>query len=285
MWSARLLLSASATAGKWVERNDESENQNLMIVCRGRAELEKMREANLIVARVLSHLGTLIHSGMTTAELDRVAEGMIVEAGAEPAFKGYRGYPATLCASVNDQIVHGIPSDRPLREGDILGLDVGVRYHGYYGDSAWTFPVGKISPRAQRLLDVTKASLFRGIAKVMPGNRVSDISATIQEFVEAQGFSVVKDFVGHGIGRSLHEEPQVPNYGKPGRGPRLLEGMVLAIEPMVNSKGPEAKVLDDRWTAVTLDGGCSAHFEHSVAVTRNGPWILSAPDGVRENGE
>ena len=234
-----------------------------------------MREANLIVAKVLAHLETLIQPGVTTAELDAAAEKMILSMGGKPAFKGYLGYPATLCVSVNEEIVHGIPGDRRLVEGDIVGVDCGTNVKGFYGDSAWTFAVGEISEEARKLLDVTQESLSLGIKKVKVGNRISDISSSIQEFVEGHGFSVVRDFVGHGIGQSLHEEPQVPNYGQPGRGPRLLEGMVLAIEPMVNSKGPGVKVLQDKWTAVTSDGGYSAHFEHSVAVTANGPWILS----------
>ena len=234
-----------------------------------------MREANLIVARVLAHLETLIQVGVTTAELDAAAEEMILSMGGEPAFKGYQGYPSTLCVSVNEEIVHGIPGDRRLVEGDIVGVDCGTNFKGFFGDSARTFAVGEISEEARNLLDVTQESLYLGIKKVKVGNRVSDISSSIQEFVEGHGFSVVREFVGHGIGQSLHEEPQVPNYGQPGRGPRLLEGMVLAIEPMVNSKGPGVKVLQDKWTAVTSDGGYSAHFEHSVAVTANGPWILS----------
>jgi methionyl aminopeptidase len=247
-----------------------------MIVRKGRTELARMRRANLIVAEVLGRLGELIEPGVSTLELDQVAEGMILAAGGEPAFKGYRGYPATVCASVNDEIVHGIPSrEKVLRLGDILAVDVGVRYEGFYGDAARTYPVGAVSIELQRLLEVTWKALYVGIDQVRVGNRVSDISAAIQRFVESHGFSVVRDFVGHGIGRALHEEPQVPNFGLPGRGPRLREGMVLAIEPMVNSKGPEARILEDRWTAVTVDGGFSAHFEHSVAVTGNGPWILS----------
>ncbi len=232
--------------------------------------------ANQIVARILQRLGSMVRPGVTTAELDEMAEKMIVEAGGKPAFKGYRGFPRSICASINEEIIHGIPSEnRRLAEGDILSLDVGVLYNGYYGDSAWTFPVGEINQELQRLLDVTREALFKGIDQVRVGNRVSDISASIQQYVELHGFSVVREFVGHGIGRNLHEEPQVPNYGTPGRGPRLLEGMVLAIEPMVNSKGPGSRILSDRWTAVTTDGGFSAHFEHSVAVTDNGPWILS----------
>lgn len=249
-----------------------------MIVCKSKSELAAMREANLVVARVIHHLGSLIRPGVTTAELDVIAEEMILQAGGRPAFKGYRGYPATLCASVNDGIVHGIPNRRPLQEGDIIGLDLGVYYKGFYGDSAWTFPVGAISDETKRLLEVTRQALFVGIEQVRVGNRISDISSGIQDFVEKHGFSVVRAFVGHGIGKALHEEPQVPNFGQPGHGPRLAEGMVLAIEPMVNSKGPDVKVLDDRWTAVTADGSYSAHFEHSVAVTGNGPWILSSLD-------
>lgn len=247
-----------------------------MIIRKGKSELERMRNANLVVARVLERVRSLVRPGVSTQELDEVAETMIREAGAEPAFKGYRGYPATVCASVNNEIVHGIPSrEKVLREGDILAVDVGARWEGFYGDAAWTFPVGQISDSLQQLLDVTRDALYVGIGKARPGNRVSDISSAIQRHVEAHGFSVVRDFVGHGIGRALHEDPQVPNFGVPGRGPRLVEGMVLAIEPMVNSKGPGARILEDRWTAVTMDGGYSAHFEHSVAVTDNGPWILS----------
>ncbi len=237
-----------------------------------------MREANLIVARVLNELGRLVRPGVTTGELDRRAEEMITKAGARSGFKGYHGYPANICTSVNEQVVHGIPNGRRLKEGDIISLDVGVLYRGFYGDSAWTFPVGELDAEAQRLLAVTRESLYKGIEKAVVDCRVSDISAAVQEHVESHGFSVVREFVGHGVGTSLHEEPQVPNYGKPGRGPKLQAGMVLAIEPMVNSKGPGVRVLGDRWTAVTADGGLSAHFEHSVAVTENGPWILSELD-------
>lgn len=253
-----------------------------MIVCKSRKELEIMRTANQIVASVLHHLGNRVQPGQSTAELDRMAEEMIREAGGEPAFKGYdagRGvppFPGSVCASINDEIVHGIPSlNRILKEGDILKIDVGVFYDGFFGDAAWTFPVGEISSELQKLLNVTRESLYRGIEQVKLGNRVSDISAAIQQHVETHGFSVVREFVGHGIGRALHEDPQVPNYGKPGRGPRLSEGMVLAIEPMVNTGSPEVRVRKDYWTAVTADGGFSAHFEHSVAVTSEGPWILS----------
>lgn len=247
-----------------------------MIFRKGKADLDRMCRANEIVADVLDHLGTLVAPGVSTLDLDEVAEKMILEAGGTPAFKGYRGYPATLCTSINNEIVHGIPRrDKRVKEGDILSIDVGVRFEGFYGDSARTFPVGRIEEELQRLLDVTREALYVGIEKARLGNRVSDISAAIQAYVEANGFSVVREFVGHGIGRALHEEPQIPNFGVPGRGPRLAEGMVLAIEPMVNSKGSGARVLEDSWTAVTEDGGFSAHFEHSVAVTSNGPWILS----------
>lgn len=249
-----------------------------MIICKGKSELAKMREANLIVARVLEALGNLIRPGVTPLELDAAAEEMILKSDATPAFKGYRGYPATLCTSVNEQIIHGIPCNRLLEEGDIIGVDVGVCYKGFFGDSAATFPVGAISDELQRLLRVTQEALYKGIGQVEAGRHLSDISAVIQQHVEGNGFSVVREFVGHGIGRALHEDPQVPNYGKPGRGPRLAQGMVLAIEPMVNARGPEVRILEDRWTAVTADGGFSAHFEHSVAVTDNGPWILSKLD-------
>ncbi|UCF38082.1 MAG: type I methionyl aminopeptidase [Acidobacteriota bacterium] len=249
-----------------------------MIFRKGKTELEKMRRANLIVAEVLDHLSRLVKPGVSTKELDEVAEELIRKSGGLPSFKGYQGFPASVCASVNEEVVHGIPRrDKILCEGDILAVDVGVQFEGYHGDSARTFPVGQISDELSKLLEVTKESLYEGIREVKVGTRVSDVSAAIQAHVEAYGFSIVREFVGHGIGKSLHEEPQVPNYGTPGRGPRLREGMVLAIEPMVNLGGPGVKVLADNWTAVTIDGQCSAHFEHSVAVTDNGPWILSEP--------
>jgi methionyl aminopeptidase len=212
---------------------------------------------------------------MTTAELDATAEALVRAAGAEPAFKGYKGYPATLCASVNEQVVHGIPSDAPLDAGDIVSLDMGVKLNGFYGDSAITVAVGTVTADVLKLLQVTQESLERGIARVQLGGRVSDIGHAIQQHVEANGFSVVREFVGHGIGASLHEEPQIANYGEPGRGPRLAEGMVLAIEPMVNMGRPAVRVLSDGWTAVTRDGSLSAHFEHTVAVTRDGPLVLT----------
>jgi methionyl aminopeptidase len=251
-----------------------------MIVCKSPAELRRMRAANQIVARILAELAAMTAPGVTTADLDQFAEARVRAAGAAPAFKGYRGYPATLCASVNDEVVHGIPSKRKLNEGDILSLDMGVLLDGFYGDSAVTVGVGRISTEAADLLRVTEEALQKAIDRVQVGARLSDIGNAIQRWVEAHGFSVVREFVGHGIGASLHEEPQIPNYGEPGRGPRLVEGMVLAIEPMVNAGRPAVKILSDGWTAVTRDGSLSAHFEHTVAVTSDGPLVLTAPNGA-----
>ena len=246
-----------------------------MIVCKSPAEIERMRAANALVADVLAELADMVKPGVTTAELDAEAERLVRAAGAEPAFKGYRGYPSTLCASVNEQVVHGIPSGRALGEGDIISLDMGVKLNGYYGDSAVTVPVGRVSDEAAKLLRITRESLEKGIAQVRLGGRISDIGHAIQQHVEAHGFSVVREFVGHGIGAALHEDPQIANYGEPGRGPRLAEGMTLAIEPMVNVGRPAVKVLADGWTAVTRDGSLSAHFEHTVAVTKAGPLVLT----------
>ena len=246
-----------------------------MIVCKSAAEIERMRTANELVANVLAELSGMVAPGVTTADLDAAAERLVRAAGAEPAFKGYRGYPCTLCASVNEQVVHGIPSARPLVEGDIISLDMGVKLNGFYGDSAVTVPVGRVSDEAEKLLRVTRESLAKGIEQVQLGGRISDIGHAIQEHVEAHGFTVVREFVGHGIGAALHEDPQIANYGEPGRGPRLAEGMVLAIEPMVNVGRPAVKVLSDGWTAVTKDGSLSAHFEHTVAVTKSGPLVLT----------
>ena len=246
-----------------------------MIVCKSPAELEKMRAANQLVARILGELAQMVAPGVSTQDLDAAAESKVRAAGAEPAFKGYRGYPATLCASVNEQVVHGIPNRTPLSEGDIVSLDMGVRLDGYYGDSAVTVPVGAVREDVQALLRVTQEALEKGIARVRVGGRISDIGHAIQTHVEAHGFSVVREFVGHGIGASLHEEPQIANYGEPGRGPRLAEGMTLAIEPMVNMGKPAVRVLSDGWTAVTRDGSLSAHFEHTVAVTKDGPLVLT----------
>lgn len=246
-----------------------------MIVCKSPAEIEKMRAASALVAEVLAELATMVAPGVSSLDLDAAAERMVRDAGAEPAFKGYRGYPNTLCASVNEQVIHGIPSNRPLVEGDIISLDMGVKMNGFYGDSAITVPVGRVSEQARELLRVTEESLEKGIEQVRLGGRISDIGHAIQQHVEAHGFSVVREFVGHGIGASLHEEPQIANYGEPGRGPRLAEGMTLAIEPMVNVGKPGVKMLKDGWTAVTRDGSLSAHFEHTVAVTKNGPLVLT----------
>ena len=246
-----------------------------MIVCKSPAEIEKMRVASLLVSDVLAELATMARPGISTLDLDAAAERMVREAGAEPAFKGYRGYPCTLCASVNEQVIHGIPSKRALNDGDIISLDMGVKMNGFFGDSAITVPVGRVSDEAQRLLQVTQASLEKGIDQVRLGGRISDIGHAIQTHVEAHGFSVVREFVGHGIGASLHEEPQIANYGDPGRGPRFVEGMTLAIEPMVNVGKPGVKMLSDGWTAITRDGSLSAHFEHTVAVTKNGPLVLT----------
>ncbi len=247
-----------------------------MIVCKSASEIERMRVANMLVADVLHELETLVAPGVTTADLDGAAEKLVRAAGAEPAFKGYRGYPATLCASINEEVVHGIPSKkRALGEGDIVSLDMGVKLNGFYGDSAVTVPVGRVSDGVLKLLKVTQEALELAIAQVRIGGRVSDIGHAVQRHVEANGFSVVREFVGHGIGSSLHEDPQIANYGEPGRGPRLAEGMVLAIEPMVNMGRSAVKVLADGWTAVTRDGSLSAHFEHTVAVTRDGPLVLT----------
>ncbi len=253
-----------------------------MIVCKSAAEIERMRTANELVANVLAELAGMVAPGVTTADLDVAAERLVRAAGAEPAFKGYRGYPCTLCASVNEQVVHGIPSARALAEGDIISLDMGVKLNGFYGDSAVTVPVGRVSEEAEKLLRVTRESLAKGIEQVQLGGRISDIGHAIQEHVEAHGFTVVREFVGHGIGAALHEDPQIANYGEPGRGPRLAEGMVLAIEPMVNVGRPAVKVLSDGWTAVTKDGSLSAHFEHTVAVTKTGPLVLTRPTAPAE---
>jgi methionyl aminopeptidase len=247
----------------------------VMIIHKTREELIKMDEANRIVKGTLARLAEAVRPGVTTLDLELLAEQCIREAGAEPAFKGYRGFPCCLCVSVNDEVVHGIPSKkRVLREGDLVSLDFGVVWKGYYGDSAVTVPVGNIRPEHEKLMKITREATEKGIEKMKAGARLSDISHAVQTFVEAHGYGVVRDFVGHGIGTSLHEDPQLPNYGVPGRGPRLEPGMVLAIEPMVTEKSPEVYVESDGWTARTRDGGWAAHFEHSVAITENGPWIL-----------
>ncbi len=242
-----------------------------MIILKTPDEIEIMAKASRLVAKTLQVLKREVRPGVTTEELDRVAENFIRAHGGLPAFKGYRNYPKTLCASVNEQVVHGIPSKRTLKEGDIIGLDLGAIVDGFYGDSAVTVTVGAVHTRVVELLRITEEALHAGIAQAVVGNRLSDISHAIQQRVEAGGFSVVTDFVGHGIGRQLHEEPQVPNYGTPGQGPRLQVGMVLAIEPMVNMGSSGVRILDDRWTAVTRDGSLSAHFEHTIAIQAVGP--------------
>jgi methionyl aminopeptidase len=249
----------------------------MAIVCKSAAEIEKMRRSGHVVREVLDHLRTLVAPGVATMELERAAEQKMKDLGAKPAFKGYFDYPCVLCTSVNEEIVHGIPSEkRLLRAGDIVSIDCGVVLDGYYGDAAITVPVDdSVTPELRKLLQVTEASLYRAIEAARIGNAVGDVGAAVQEFVEAAGFSVVREFVGHGIGTRLHEEPQVPNFGTRGHGARLREGMVLAIEPMVNSGAPGTLVLDDKWTAVTADGSYSAHFEHCVAVMRDGPMILT----------
>ncbi len=256
-----------------------------MIVRKTPAELEKMRQAGLLVFRVLQELKTIVREGVTTRDLEVAAEKMIRDAGARPAFKGYyvpaagSKYPFVLCTSVNEEIVHGMPSaKRVLKNGDIVSIDTGVEMNGYYGDSAITLPVGEIAHGTERLLAVTAESLELAIEQVRPGNRLFDVCSTVQKHVESNGFSVVREYVGHGIGTQLHEEPQVPNYvDRKNENPRLKEGMVLAIEPMVNAGKADARVLSDRWTAVTKDGSYSAHFEHCVAVTSDGPWVLTRP--------
>jgi methionyl aminopeptidase len=246
------------------------------IVCKSPTELEKMRRSGHAVREVLDTVKVLVRPGVTTMDLERAADKKIRDLGGVPAFKGYQNYPCVLCTSVNQEIVHGIPSERrTLKEGDIVSIDCGVVLDGYYGDAAITVPVGEVKPELAKLLEVTEQSLYKGIEKMRIGNTVQDVGSAVQDWVEKHGFSVVREFVGHGIGTKLHEDPQVPNYGIPGHGPKLREGMVLAIEPMVNAGKPGTRVLDDKWTAVTEDGSYSAHFEHCVAVTKNGPMILT----------
>jgi methionyl aminopeptidase len=246
-----------------------------MVIFKSKDEIARIHKASQIVAKTLDRLGHSVESGVTTLELDAIAENEIRKAGAIPAFKGYRGFPATLCVSINEEIVHGIPSKRKLKEGDLVSLDLGAIWQDYYGDAARSFAVGQIKPEVGTLMKVTEESLMIGIEQARAGNRIGDIGCAVQSHVEKYGFSVVRDFVGHGIGRNLHEDPQIPNYGKKGHGHRIKPGMVLAIEPMIVMGGHEVEVLDDNWTAVTRDRSMAAHYEHSVAVTENGPWILS----------
>ncbi|HUU50394.1 MAG TPA: type I methionyl aminopeptidase [Nitrospinota bacterium] len=246
-----------------------------MIIYKSSGEIEKMRRSSKIVAETLQYLIREIKAGVKTIELDKMAEDYVQGKGAEPAFKGYRGFPNTICTSINEEVVHGIPSKRELKEGDIISIDLGVFYDGYYGDAAVTIGVEKISQQAKKLLEITEKALYLGIEKAKEGNYLSDISHTIQTVAENNSFSVVKAFVGHGIGAKLHEAPQIPNFGPPGHGPKLKEGMVLAIEPMVNMGGSSVDVLEDNWTVVTSDRKLSAHFEHTIAITKNGSEILT----------
>ncbi|WP_312117412.1 type I methionyl aminopeptidase [Brevibacillus reuszeri] len=246
-----------------------------MIILKSKAELEVMREAGRIVALTHQELAKAIKPGVTTKQLDEIAETFIRSMGAIPSFKGYGGFPGSICASVNEELVHGIPGQRALQEGDIISLDIGAQFQGYHGDSAWTYPVGKISAENEKLLRVTEESLFKGLEKALPGARLSDISHAIQIHAEAAGFTLVREYVGHGIGQNLHEDPQVPNYGPPDRGPRLKPGMVLAIEPMVNAGERYVRTLEDNWTVVTLDRKTCAHFEHTIAITEDGYEIFT----------
>ncbi|WP_315118750.1 type I methionyl aminopeptidase [uncultured Clostridium sp.] len=247
-----------------------------MIILKNNIEIEYMRQAGKVVAETLAKLEEVVKPGISTAELDRIAEELIVKRGAKPSFKGYYGFPASICASVNNEVVHGIPSrDRVLQEGDIISVDCGAILNGYHGDAARTLPVGKVSEEAEKLINVTKDSFFKGVEKAMVGNRLTDISFAIQQYVESFGYSVVRDYVGHGIGRDMHEEPEIPNFGRAGRGPKLMNGIVLAIEPMVNIGDYHVDVKPDNWTVVTKDDSLSAHYENTVAVLNNGPEILT----------
>ena len=250
-----------------------------MIVLKTRRELELMREAGRISATALKLAGQAVEPGVTTAEIDRVAADYIKSQGATAAFLNYNGFPATACISVNNEVIHGIPDKQHvLREGDIVSIDLGAVYGGYYGDNAYTFFCGRVSPEAERLCTVTKEALYIGLKKAVAGNRLGDIGYAVQTYVESRGYSVVRDFTGHGIGTSIHEDPSVPNYGHPGRGARLQNGMVICIEPMVNAGAPDIRIMKDGWTVVTADGALSAHFEHTVAITENGPVILTEPE-------
>ncbi len=246
-----------------------------MIIRKAASELKRMRQASLIVAETIDIIAEVIKPGITTLKLNQLAEEYILSRGGKPAFKGYQGFPSSICTSVNEGVVHGIPGAKKLESGDIIGIDIGVLFKGYYGDAAVTFPVGIISKEAERLISAARQALMAGIKKCYLGNRLSDISSAIQTTAESAGFSVVKNFVGHGIGRSMHEDPQIPNFGSPGKGPKLEVGITFAIEPMLNMGGSEVEVLEDGWTVVTKDRSLSAHFEHTVAVNRDGPEILT----------
>lgn len=248
-----------------------------MISIKSSRDLHAMKDACRISAQALQLAGTLVRPGITTGEIDREIHRFITKAGAKPSFLGYGGFPASACISVNDTVIHGIPGTRVIREGDIVSVDVGAYYNGFHGDNAATFAAGAISPEAQGLLDATRESLMKGIEAAQAGNRIGDIGAAVQRYVEARGYSVVRQFVGHGVGTDLHEDPNVPNFGTPGRGPRLIPGMTIAIEPMINMGTHEVKILGDKWTTVTADGRLSAHFEHTIAITHDGPVILTLP--------
>lgn len=250
-----------------------------MVILKTARELAKMREAGRISQRALREAGKAVQPGVSTAEIDAVVRSYIEGQGATPSFLGYGGFPASACISVNNVVIHGIPSRKQiLKNGDIVSIDVGAKFGGYHGDNAWTFACGDVSKEAQALMDATREALFEGIQKALAGNRIGDIGHAIQQYVEARSYSVVRDFVGHGVGAKLHEDPSVPNYGTPGRGVRLLPGMVIAIEPMINMGTHRVRVLDDKWTTVTADGRLSAHFEHTIAITPDGPVILTSPD-------
>jgi methionyl aminopeptidase len=251
-----------------------------MIIGKSKRELEKMRAAGQLVGQVRNRLREMVEPGITTIELDRFAEKMIRDAGALPTFKGYNGFPYSICASVNEQIVHGFPSDYKLKEGDIFSIDCGVTLEGFVGDTATTIPVGKVSEDRMKLIRVTEECLERAIKQCVPGNHLGDIGWAVQEFAEANGYSVVRDYVGHGIGRRMHEDPQIPNYGRPGLGPKIKSGYVFAIEPMINIGSHHTKVLADGWTVVTVDGQPSAHFEHTIAITDDGPEVLTSVESV-----
>jgi methionyl aminopeptidase len=246
-----------------------------MIICKSKAEIDIMREAGLVVALTHKELAKAIQPGITTKELDRIAENFIRSKNAKPSFKGYGGFSGSICTSVNEQLVHGIPGNRVLQEGDIISIDIGAEVQGYHGDSAWTYAVGKVSDEALRLMEVTEASLYKGLEEAVPGARLSNISHAIQTYAEAAGYSIVREYVGHGVGRNLHEDPQIPNYGPAGRGPRLQTGMVLAIEPMVNLGKRYVKTLEDNWTVITVDGSLCTHYEHTIAITDDGYEILT----------
>lgn len=254
-----------------------------MIRLKTREEIEILRENALMVSRTLAHVGKLVEPGITTRELDAVAEKYIRSLGAEPGFLGYEGFPATLCLSVNEVVVHGFPSDYRLREGDILSVDCGTKYRGFYGDSAYTFPVGKVDEETRRLLDTTKASLYEGIAKAVAGGRIGDIGNAVQSYCESRGFSVVREMVGHGLGRNMHESPEVPNYGRQGHGVKLREGMVICIEPMINAGKKEVYLDDNGWGVITADHKKSAHFELTVAIRKGEPDILSTFEFIEKN--